>query len=105
MMAPRANSSRVQPTLMLMAKLSPEPSSAVFQDEEPGVVVRAVDQAARVHEDVGGLDDAGAVGPMVHHARRRRRHPGADLVRPELIANVEHPHAGVLVGGKDDART
>ena len=57
----------------------PPPSSAIFQDVQAGVVVGRIDQPGRIDEHVGRLDHARAVRPVVHHACRRRRHPGADL--------------------------
>src|SRR5215471_16785237 len=81
------------------------PSSAsVFHDIEPGIVVGAIGNPIAVDEDVGGLNDAGAVRPVIDQPARRRRHQRADLDRPVLVADVEHPHAGVLVGGEDQLR-
>src|SRR5262249_15597348 len=50
------------------------PSSAlVFHDIKPGIVIGAIDNPIPVDEYVGGLNDAGAVRPMVDEALRRRR--------------------------------
>src|SRR5262249_6662184 len=75
-----------------------------FDDVEAGVVVGAVEEAGGIDEHVGGLDDPRAIGPVIHHARGRRRHQCADFVRPVRITDIEGPHARILVGGKDQLR-
>src|SRR5258708_37300754 len=79
-------------------------SAVEFEDVEPAVVVGAVDQAAGIDEDVGGLDHLRAIRPVVDHARRRRRHQRANFLGPIWVADVEHAHSRVLIGGKGQFR-
>src|SRR6185312_16014230 len=76
-------------------------SGAKLENVQSSIVVGAVDQAGGIDAHVGRLDNLGAVGTVVDHARRFRRHQGADLFGPVRIANVERAYAGVLIGGKD----
>src|SRR6516165_6305520 len=69
-----------------------------LHDVQPCIVVGAVNQSLRVDEDVGRLNDAVAIDPMIDEARVGRRHQRANFLRPEWIADVEDAHAGILVG-------
>src|SRR5712671_3750470 len=81
------------------------PSSAkVFHDVKPSIVIRAIDNPIAVDEYIRGLNDAGAVGTMVDQAPRRGRHQRADLDRAVLVADVEDPHARILIGRENELR-
>src|SRR6266852_711645 len=81
------------------------PSSAkVFRDVKPGIVIGAIHNPIAVDEYVGGLNDAGAVRPVIDEAARRGRNERADLDRPVLIADIEHAHARVLIRREDQLR-
>src|SRR5215217_6896866 len=73
-------------------------SPAELEDIKARVVVRAVDQAARVDEHVRRLDDLRPIWPVINEASGGGGHERTNLVRSILIADIEHAHAGVLVG-------
>src|SRR5437588_4990264 len=79
-------------------------SSGELHDVKAAVVIRAVDQACGIDEDIGALDHLGAVGPAIHHARGPRRHQRSDFLRPVLVANIEYAKASILIGGENAIR-
>src|SRR5580765_2014388 len=69
-------------------------SALVLEHVEAGVPVAHEHQAVFLHEDVGRLRCQRDIRPRIDQLLRRRRHPRRNLLRPELIADVEHAHTG-----------
>ena len=87
-----------------MSVVLARPSPLILHRVQAGIVVGAVDDPIAVDENVGRLDDTGAIRPSVDQPRRLWRHESADFCRPVLIANIENPNAGILISRKNEIR-